>query len=244
MEINIIEIIGIIIMLFIVLGVHELGHLLVGLIQGFRLELFVIGPLGIKRENNKINIYLNKNIQFFGGVTAVFPIDDKPENSKKFANMVLAGPIASLIFSILFIYLYTFKIPFFSMLFFVGGFTSFCIFLATTIPNKTGMFFTDRKRYQRLTSNGKENIIELAVIRIMGIYGRDNSYINSDPNDIEKMISDENYKYLGLFVKLCYQFNKNGVIDANTKKEYENISKLQPKTTVDIFNKELEKLEK
>ena len=46
-----IMIIGIIFIAFIVLAVHELGHLIAGLINGFRFELFVVGPLGFKREN-------------------------------------------------------------------------------------------------------------------------------------------------------------------------------------------------
>ena len=40
-------------MAFVVLGVHELGHLIAGLVQGFRFELFVVGPLGIRREEEK-----------------------------------------------------------------------------------------------------------------------------------------------------------------------------------------------
>ena len=88
-------------MIFAVLSFHELGHLIAGIIQGFRFELFVVGPLGIKREKGKIKIYLNKNIQYYGGVAATLPIDASPENGKKFANLLLAGPIASILLSII-----------------------------------------------------------------------------------------------------------------------------------------------
>ena len=88
-------------MLFIVLGVHELGHLITGLIQGFRFELFVVGPLGIKRENNRIKVYLNKNIAHYGGLASTLPRNDNAENSRILANICLAGPIASISNSVL-----------------------------------------------------------------------------------------------------------------------------------------------
>ena len=39
-------------MVFLVLAVHEFGHLLTGLFQGFQLQFFVIGFLGIKRKDS------------------------------------------------------------------------------------------------------------------------------------------------------------------------------------------------
>ncbi len=41
MESKILEIVGIILMGFVVIGVHELGHLIMGLWQGFRFELYI-----------------------------------------------------------------------------------------------------------------------------------------------------------------------------------------------------------
>ena len=101
MEIKILEVFGNIIMIFTVLSFHELGHLIAGLMQGFRFELFVVGPLGIKREKDKIKIYLNKNIQYYGGVAATLPVNINPNNGKKFANLLLAGPIASILLAII-----------------------------------------------------------------------------------------------------------------------------------------------
>jgi len=230
------------IMLFFVIAIHELGHLITGLIQGFRFELFVIGPLGVKRENDKIKFYLNKDIELYGGAASTSPIDTNPKNAKKFANLLLAGPIASLLIAIVLGIVYYSSEFQFSKTLGIGALASFGIFLATTIPNKTGIFFTDRKRYQRLTSIGIEREVELAVLRIIGIYGRDNSYINADENDIEKMIGDSNYKYFGLFTKLSYQYEKSGSFNLETKKEFENLSEKMPKSFVKNLNKELEKL--
>ena len=59
MVIKILEILNIIILLFVVLGVHELGKLMAGFFQGFRLEHFVVGHLGSNREDTKLNIFYN-----------------------------------------------------------------------------------------------------------------------------------------------------------------------------------------
>ena len=39
--------------LFLAIAIHELGHLLAGLVQGFSFELFIVGPLGVKRDENR-----------------------------------------------------------------------------------------------------------------------------------------------------------------------------------------------
>ena len=236
-------IVGIILMAFAVLAVHELGHLIIGLQQGFRFELFVVGPLGIKRENDKVKIYLNKNLGYYGGVAATSPIDDSPENAKKFAKILLAGPITSLVFAIVsFLLAYFIGNPL-GKLFFSGGAISIAIFLATTVPSKTGMFFTDRKRYQRLSTPGKDQDVELAMLRIMGGFSKNNSYKNIDQNDISILVSDELpfIKFYGLFNLVCQQLENNKIVDEEVLEQYENCSKKMSKSIVSAFNKEIEK---
>lgn len=229
---------------FSAIVVHELGHLIAGLAQGFRFEMFIVGPLGIKRENNKIKVYFNTNLQLFGGVASTIPVENKPENAKKFANVLLAGPLTSLVFAIILTILLVSLNLKSSKLMNIAALSSFGIFLATTLPAKSGMFFSDRKRYQRLTSKGYEREIELAVLRIISIYGRDNSYLNVNEEDIDKMISDENYHFFGLYTKLYYQLEKNGEFNIETKAEYDEIAKTMSKSMVKFFNKDLEKLKK
>ncbi len=243
MESDVLEIAGIIIMAFIVLGVHELGHLITGIWQGFRFELFVVGPLGVKREEGKVKVYFNKNLQYYGGVAATIPLDDRPENSKKFGNILIAGPIASLIFAAIMggIY-YLFQFPYDKVIL-TGALISVGIFFATTIPSKSGVFFSDRKRYQRLNSSGPEREVELAILRIMGIYGRDNSYVNINPADIQLMVDDPDFKLFGLFNKLCYQYQKFNAFDPETEEAYKAASKDKPKSFVKVLDKEIEKIQ-
>ncbi|WMN11541.1 M50 family metallopeptidase [Marivirga salinae] len=244
MTIKIIETFCTIVMVFIVLGVHELGHLITGLKLGFRFELFVVGPLGIKKNHDKIRVYLNKNVAHYGGLAATLPTEDKPDNIKKLAIICLAGPIASIVFAVILAALYLTTEFQFSKVLLVGALASLGIFLVTTIPNKTGMFFTDRKRYERLTKNGPERSVELALLRILGNYAKDNSYVNINEDDIELLISDEHYKFFGLFTKLTYQFEKEGNYNLDTKEQYDSLSELMPKSMVKAMNMQLVKLRK
>jgi len=243
METKIIEFIGVIFIVLFVLGTHELGHLITGLIQGFRFELFVVGPLGIKRESNKIKVYFNKNITYYGGVAASLPLDDSPENIKKFANLILAGPLTSLILAIVFLSFAHFSDSSIEKLLVLAGASSFGIFLATTIPSKTGYFFTDRKRYQRLMSNSKERKVEIALLRIIGVYSRDNSYKNVNIDDINLVIQDSHYEYFGLSMKLTYEHETQGKFNIKTKLVFDKLTPKMPKSLVKIVLKELDKLE-
>ena len=244
MESKIIEIIGVLFIVFFVIGVHELGHLITGLIQGFKFHLFVIGPLGIKREENKIKVYLNKNLAYYGGVAATLPIDDNTKNIKKFANLILAGPLTSLLLATTCLLTVSLIDTPINKMLLITGLTSLGIFLATTIPSKTGTFFTDRKRYQRLISKGKEREVEVAVLRIMGIYSRDNSYNNVKVEDINLMIQDPHYQYFGLFTKLGFEHETQGYFNIDTKLKFDKLTPLMPKSLVKIVALELGKLEK
>lgn len=236
------KIIEVIFIMFFVIGAHELGHLIAGLIQGFRFYLFVAGPLGIKRENHKIKVYFNTNLAYYGGVAATLPVDDNPKNIKKFANLILAGPIVSLVLAIICLLItHLFNTPVEKILNIIAT-GSLGIFLATTIPSKTGTFFTDRKRYQRLMSNGKEKDIEVAVLRLMGIYSRDNSYKNVNIDDINLMIQDSNYQYLGLFTKLCFEHETLGHFNSETKFIFDELTQKMPKSIVKVTTTELNKL--
>jgi hypothetical protein len=238
--------IGIVVMAFFVLAVHELGHLIAGLMNGFKFELFVVGPLGIKRADDKLKIYLNTNLGYYGGVSATSPVDDSDDNCKKFARVLLAGPIASVLFAIACFVIAYFAGKPIGLVFYTGGITSVAIFFATTIPSKSGFFFTDRKRYQRLVNPGKEQQVEIAILKIMGKFSKDNSYRNIDKKDIAILVVDEIpfVRFFGLFNLVCFQLEHQGVVEEGTTKDYESLSKKMPKSLVLSFDSEIEKFKK
>lgn len=242
-EEKIIMIVGVIIMVHFVLMIHELGHVVMGLLQGFRFELLVIGLLGIKRKKERIRIYLNKDMAYYGGAAMTLPADDSSENTGKFAKVLLAGPIASLAFAfICFFTVYHFANPY-GIIVFTGGLASFGIFLATTIPSRSGMFFTDRKRYQRLMTPGKDQEVELAMLKILGSYVKNQSYKEIERDVIDVLISDEDpyIKCYGLFNMICWQMEHHGAVEDKVREEYEGISGKMNKDTVNFFNDEIQR---
>ena len=240
---KVVMIIGIFIMMIVVLAAHELGHLITGLMNGFRFELFVVGPLGIRREEDKIKVYFNKSLAYFGGIAATSPVDDNHNaNARKFAWILLAGPIASILFAIICYGLAYWVGKPLGVVFYTGALISIAIFFATTVPSRSGIFFTDRKRFQRLVTPGKDQDVELAMLRIMGQFSKDNSYKNIDQRDIDVMVSDDIpfIKYMGLFNKVCWQIEMDGKVDDQISLEYEEVSKSMSKNLVKAFDKEIE----
>ncbi|MDX2304491.1 MAG: M50 family metallopeptidase [Microscillaceae bacterium] len=201
---------------------HELGHLLMGLFLGFRFYFFVVGFLGIRRnKQGKIEIYLNRSLELFGGVAATAPLKDSPQNIPKFAQVIIAGPIASLLFALL-VFALSFAFSEITRMFLViSGISSLGIFLATTLPRKTGVFFTDRVRYQRLTQNQQTAEIEAALMRCNIEILTENSFKNLKTNDLALIQSDKDdfIKLLGHFFAYKHYQENNQTDLASTEKE-------------------------
>jgi hypothetical protein len=193
--------------LFLALAIHELGHLVAGLLQGFRFELFVVGLLGVKRAGTSIEVYLNKNLGYMGGVAATIPIHPDVSNRKKFAIIVAAGPVASFLFSIVSFGLMVSATSGAARGFwFIAGAVSVGVFLATTIPTKTGVFFTDRARFLRLISRGKAGEIEEALLTILAIQAKEDSCRNI-PLSMIKLLqtdTDKAMKFWGYYYEYSY----------------------------------------
>ena len=160
--------------------VHELGHLLTGLALGFRFYILVVGPLGIRRnpDTDRVQWYLNRDAGLYGGIAGTVPIQTDNSLRKKFAAIVAAGPLISLLMGALtlwFGYIGANALTpdssavariavCFSLIF--GVFSSM-FFLATTIPGRTGPFFTDRGRFMRLIGGGHSAAVEQATLELL-----------------------------------------------------------------------------
>lgn len=207
---------------FTVVSLHELGHLLTGLTQGFRFYLYVVGFLGIKRdENEQVKVYFNKDMQLFGGIAGSFPTKDEPNNLRKLAWVVAAGPLTTLFTGILFTWgafamLYhltpyaTTLHKLFTGFLLISSFLSVAIFCATTIPNRTGPFFTDRARFFRLIRGGKTAQIEQAVLNLTTL-----TYTGKRYRDLNKMQMDliqtdptPIMQYIGIYYTYFYHLDR------------------------------------
>lgn len=240
---KVIALAGIPLALMAALAIHELGHLIVGLWEGFKFQMFVVGPLGAKEEQGKVKFYLNTNLAYFGGLAATTPINNDPSNAQKMARIVIAGPITSILYMFACFLMGQFIGGSFALWLYTSGITSIAIFFATTVPSKTGMFFTDRKRYQRLTTPGNEQEVEVAMLRIIGGYAQKESYRDVDKADIEKLITDPDpsIQHYGLFNLLCYQLEIEHQIDPKSADRYQAACQHVSPAMVKIFDAEIEK---
>jgi hypothetical protein len=199
--------------LLMALAMHELGHVITGLAQGFRFELFVVGLLGVKRTDKGIKIYLNKDVGMMGGVAATIPITQSPANRKKFAYMILGGPVSSLLFGLIALAISGMSTSKTGHVFWmVAGACSLALVLATTLPRKTGSFFTDRARFQRLMSKGKAGAVEEALLSIMAQYSIDNSSKNVNMQQVQLLQTDdeESMRFWGFYYE--YQYYKDNAL--------------------------------
>jgi hypothetical protein len=154
--------------IYIVLLVHELGHLLTGLALGFEFNKLTVGFLGLRKtDDGKTEWHFNKEMQYFGGIAITVPRKDETKAAEKFAKIIIAGPLSSAGLALLLVLAsLILPVPFGFLAILIAIFSMF-IFFATTIPGKSGAFYSDRKRYQRLKSQGKSRQIELALMDIM-----------------------------------------------------------------------------
>lgn len=176
---------------FVVIAVHELGHLLTGLMQGFKFQLYIVGPLGIKRDEDtdRIKWYFNKELNVAGGLAATIPEEDDPANITKFARLVIAGPLASLLLGVLLLLIGRYFSGMIGLLMLFGGIMSLLIFVITIFPAGSPTFMTDGKRFLRLLKP-ETRTIEMAIMRLSAAYSKTRTYENLQVEDIELMKTD------------------------------------------------------
>jgi hypothetical protein len=208
----------------VAIALHELGHLVAGLLQGFRTELFVVGFLGIKRAGNRLAVYFNTDWQHFGGVAATVPRKLLTEKQliNAYKRILISGPLASLLVAVVSLAIAGLTDSVLNPFLGLAGMTSVGIFLATTLPSKTGVFFTDRKRFQRLASKGQTGRIELAFLQIVNQSIVEGSCKNLplDKLDLIKTDPDAVIRFWGeVFQYQFYKDNQNaeGVAQAKEK---------------------------
>lgn len=96
-------IIGAIVCYLISSMIHEMGHVVCGLLHHWKLYMLVVGPMKLYRENmdSKIKMGIEKNTILWGGVGGTLPVKESEENVKVWGKILLAGPLTSIVFGIL-----------------------------------------------------------------------------------------------------------------------------------------------
>lgn len=148
---------SIVVVCFLTLALHELGHLLAGLHVGFRPYLYVVGPLRIEwNVGERIRVQLNRNAGLSGGACVCLPADTQ-DLPRRFAITLLGGPLMSLlvgVFGLALALLPTGAPVVVRMQVGLLGTISSLIALVTAIPMPNGAFLTDGARWLRLRRGG------------------------------------------------------------------------------------------
>lgn len=128
--------------LFVVVLVHELGHVIGGRLAGMRFVLLVAGPLKLMNPGGRLRLRLNTQLALAGGIALMLP--RTPDRFREQMLWVVAGgPLASVVLAVA---------GFASMPFLHGtpmlvalllGFLSAMIAVATLIPSSAGGYASD-----------------------------------------------------------------------------------------------------
>ena len=181
--------------------VHESGHLLFGMINGFKFHMLVIGPIGVRRVDGKIKVYYESNKSYWGGISLTLPTNDDDNNIDIFTKILIAGPLFSFIVGMSIIIT---SIIFKSFIVAILGITVLSFFVSTILPSETQMFYTDGMRYRILKKKDIYSFEEYAILRITFNIVVHNSYLYvnlSDINTLKKSDKTKN-RYLGT----CYEY--------------------------------------
>lgn len=213
--------------------IHELGHLLTGLYLGQRLKLFVVAFWGIKEEDGETKLFFNTNPSYFGGISATAPRTESDINPQSFAKILIAGPIFSFFFFIICLLIFLKTDSLFNSFFGLSALISLGLFLATTIPEKTGIMFTDRKRFQRLIKKGATQEVEIVLYELISKGIIDNSFKNIDINKTNILEKDPDVTIIFWTYYLRYMFYKENMLveqQSIALKELHNIRQEIPKS--------------
>lgn len=129
--------------------IHELGHVVFGIVAGYQFHFLTAGPITIERNR----ITANSSWAYFGGIASCSPkTDDLQKISRQHFLFAAGGPILSIVVAILSLTVgYFFNLQYVQFL----GVMNFVIFLVTAIPFK-GEFKSDGRVMLELLSKGNE----------------------------------------------------------------------------------------
>lgn len=139
--------------LFIVVLLHELGHLSGGLLRGMRFLLLIVGPLRLRRTISGLRLDWFWNSGTLGGLAAAMPDPERPMRGQLLL-LVIGGPLASLLLTVLALWLSTAVEGRWSAHLLILGGLSGLIFIATALPTRAGGFLSDGRQCLELLRGG------------------------------------------------------------------------------------------
>lgn len=154
----------------LLVGVHELGHLLGGMAVGFRPLLFMVGPLRVEREGERLRVKLAFTGASFSALAVCVPTDAR-DLRRRSLWMAAGGPLASFIAGIVLLGLRPLldAPPFADTLLLATGVLSLLMCLVSAIPRTLTGFYSDGARIIRLVRGGADVECEMACRALTGL---------------------------------------------------------------------------
>lgn len=212
--------------------IHELGHVVCGLLHHWKLFLLVVGPVKLYRESmdSEIKVGIEKNPVLWCGVGGTLPTRQSEENLKIWAKILLAGPLTSIVFGVLMIPVFIFtKIAILLMFCLMPiAMGAMCII---PMKMKTGFLYNDGTRYKRLRSGGQEGEEERAIFRLIevGLFGGKDVIYPTDLVEPLLCSADLEFNYYGY-----YYTYRNALQEGNAEEagqQLENMERIRGKVS-------------
>lgn len=131
---------------YLAIILHELGHVLGGLIMGNDFVFVTAGPLKLSTEEGSLKLSLNKHINLSGGLAMTLPKKVEGFRLRRFV-VIFAGPFFSFLSALICFCLYVFSWPSLSaniqVFILLFGLLSLMIFMITIIPQNMNGMMTD-----------------------------------------------------------------------------------------------------
>lgn len=155
--------------LFLAIALHELGHVIGGLMGGMSFGLYIAGPLRVAREEGRIQAGWNRSLSLAGGMAAMFPTDTSGLR-ERMLTMVAGGPGASLVWAAVcgMVAIFAGGDVFVRISALIAGSLSACILVATAVPMAAGQFNSDGARIRMLLKGGFAADRWVALSALMG----------------------------------------------------------------------------
>lgn len=172
---------------FLVIAVHELGHVLAGRLVGFRFQALTVGPLMWEREAGRIRFRWNRNLNAYGGLALCIP-PDSHRLVARFIGFTAGGPLASVLLALAGGLGYRYGVPagpsfanYVLEFFWLMCLTlSALIALITLVPMRSGGFLSDGARMLQLLRGGPKAFVDVVCLRVIA-----QSFSGTRPRDID-----------------------------------------------------------